>query len=164
MTIVADARMSEVVGSELEALDAWESNYSTPARKAKRASLESELQQAAYREVAEAQAAARASSRYADELEAAYQAAFAAMSTLVTAIEACKSSAARSAPGRWATSSASRQSARAMARARDARHGATDAERAASGRHAEPLVTRSTPVSSRPEPGSTSVLKMRLVD
>ncbi len=87
MTAVASERTSTQVAADLEALDAWEAEHSTPARKAKRAQLEKELQATAYREVSEAKAIEQASAGYVQELEAAYAEAFAAMEAITTAIE-----------------------------------------------------------------------------
>src|SRR5207248_1013247 len=80
-------RTSTQVAADLEALDAWEAEHSTPARKSKRARLEKELQEAAYREVSEARAIEEGSAEYVQELEAAYEEAFAAMGAITTAIE-----------------------------------------------------------------------------
>jgi hypothetical protein len=87
MTALAAERTSTQVAADLEALDAWEGEHSTPARKAKRAQLERELQKVCYREVSEAKAIEEASAQYVQELAAAYAEAFAAMQAITTAIE-----------------------------------------------------------------------------
>jgi hypothetical protein len=86
MTAVTAERTSRQVAAELEALEAWEAEHSTPARKAKRARLERELQQVCYREVSEAKAVEEASAEYVRELDA-YEEAFQAMGAITTAIE-----------------------------------------------------------------------------
>jgi len=87
MTALAAERTSTQVAADLEALDAWEAEHSTPARKGKRARLEKELQEVCYREVSEAKAIEEASRGYVQELEAAYDEAFQAMEAITKAIE-----------------------------------------------------------------------------
>ena len=87
MTATAAERSTAQVAAELEALDAWEAEHSTPARKAKRDRLERELRKAAYQEVCEARAIEEASAGYIQELEAAYEEAFRAMEAITVAIE-----------------------------------------------------------------------------
>ena len=86
LTPLTPVRTSQEVAAELAELKAYEEK-SAAARRRRKAELERELHEASQRKSVHTQAAATNAAAYVEQLEAAYQHAFAAIETLVTAIE-----------------------------------------------------------------------------
>jgi len=109
LTPLTPVRTSQEVAAELAELKAYEEK-SAAARRRRKAELERELHEASQRKSVHTQAAATNAAAYVEQLEAAYQHAFAAIETLVTAIERVHELRAQEGTWKGATSSASRRS------------------------------------------------------